>query len=83
MILRLHVTGIGKMVSTIVCCRNHKREKKVKLCFLTEVEEEVSWGNEKQVVTWNSKYKSNWKVKILQMDSFIDLVDIYRRSGMY
>jgi len=39
MILRLHVTGIGKMVSTIVCCRNHKREKKVKLCFLTEVEE--------------------------------------------
>ena len=82
MILRLHVTGIGKMVSTIVCCRNHKREKKVKLCFLTEVEE-VSWGNEKQVVTWNSKYKSNWKVKILQMDSFIDLVDIYRRSPMY
>ena len=42
MILRLHVTGIGKMVSTIVCCRNHKREKKVKLCFLTEGEEEVS-----------------------------------------
>ena len=30
-----------------------------------------------------SKYKSNWKLKILQMDSFIDLVDIYRRSGMY
>ena len=41
MILRLHVTEIGKMVSTIVYCRNHKREKKVKLCFLTGVAEEV------------------------------------------